>query len=143
MILDAQLMFSDAQAITADAASTNIIDLGSVRQIAVGTPMAVLVGGDVSADITTTDETYSVNIQTDDNAAFSSPTTVSTNVITAANLAAGAKHIISVPQAGMERYMRVYYDVGGTTPTVTLTAFLAPLDFIGNNGLYADAITIS
>lgn len=130
MIVDNQLTFSDVQVLTGTAASTNSIDLGSIRQIGVGYPMAILVTVGVSADFTTTDETYSINIQTDDNSAFSSPATVSTNVITAANLTAGSIAVIAVPTSGLERFVRVNYVLGGTTPSVTVSAFLLPYDSI-------------
>ena len=43
MILDAQNQFSSAQALTATADSTNVIDLGVAREIGVGEPMCVLI----------------------------------------------------------------------------------------------------
>ena len=136
MILDNQLVLSDAQAITADAGSTNVIDLGSVRQVGQGYPLAVCFVVTTAADATTGDETYSFNIQTDDNAAFSSATTVSTNAITAATLSLGSIHVVSLPTAGLERYIRAFYDVAGTTPTVTVTAFLQPWDMVQRAPLY-------
>lgn len=144
MILDAQLMFSDAQAVTADAISTNVIDLGVGRNVFDGEPFAVLLAIDVAADFTTTDETYSVQIRTDDNSSFSSPTTLLTHAILASALTAGRKHIVPVPfGSNIERFIALYYDVGGTTPTITVTAFLQPLSMIEKNRDYADAITIS
>jgi hypothetical protein len=43
MILDAQLQFSDAQAVTAAAGSTNTIDLGAVRDIGTGEDLYIVV----------------------------------------------------------------------------------------------------
>jgi hypothetical protein len=43
MILDAQLMLSDAQAVTAAAGSTNTIDLSTVRDIGSGEPLYLVV----------------------------------------------------------------------------------------------------
>ena len=43
MILDAELEFSNAQAITAAAASTNYVDLGAVRDIGTGEDLYVVV----------------------------------------------------------------------------------------------------
>jgi RES domain-containing protein len=143
--VDAQLMFSDAQAITADAASTNIIDLGVARNLFQGEPMAIVISSDVAADLTTTDETYSVIVQTDDNSSFSSATALTTQAIPAADLAAGDIVVLGVPSgSAVERYLRLSYDVGGTTPTVTLTAYLSPLSMVPANAKhYGDAITIS
>jgi hypothetical protein len=146
MILDAQNLYSDAQALTGTSlvASTNIIDHGADRNLGLGTPMAVLVTIDVAAGGTT--PTLTIAIQTDDNASFSSPTTVTgtTSALAAAALTAGAKFVYVLPaDTTMERYSRVAYTPGGTSPTVTVTAALLPLSMIQNEANYADAITIS
>jgi hypothetical protein len=144
MILDAHCLFSSAQAVTADAASTNYIDLGSAQNIFDGEPLAVVLQIDVAADGTTTDETYSFKIECDDNTSFSSATALVTQAITYGNLTAGSTHILPIPVgAAVERYLRVYYDVGGTSPSVTLTAFLQPLNMVQKYKSYADGITIS
>lgn len=144
MLLDAQLQFSAAQALTATAVSTNVIDLGAVRQIGVGEPMCIVLAAIVAADFTTGNETYQVDIQTDDNSAFSSATTLSSTVITAAQLTLGAIRVIAVPQTGMERYLRLNYTLGGTTPTLTASSWLQPLSMVAGLPVqYADSITIS
>lgn len=144
MIIDAQLLFSDAQALTATAVSTNIIDLGADRNIGQGEPMAVVVCIDVAADRTTGDETYTVTLQTDDNAAFSSASSVG-GAYSILVYPAGTRFVIPLP-AGTEteRFVRLNYTLGGTTPTITVTAFLQPLAMasVGENVYYADAITI-
>lgn len=123
MITDAQLLFSDAQALTASAASTNYVDLTKDRDIGVGRPLAVVITVDVAADYTTGNETYAVAVQTDDNSSFSSATDLVSYTFVAADRAAGAKIVIPFPHTN-ERYIRLYYTLGGTTPTVTLTASL-------------------
>jgi len=144
MLIDKQLLFSDAQAVTADAASTNIVDLGVASNLFDGEPMAVVLTVDVAADMADTDETYEVEIQTDDNASFSSATELVAKTIAGAALSAGSQHIIPIPMgAAVERYLRVRYDVGGTTPSVTVTAFLQPVSMIQKYKSYADNITIS
>lgn len=144
MLLDAQLQFSAAQAITADAVSTNVIDLGSARQLGIGEQLAILIAVIVAADATTGDETYSFEIQTDDNSGFSSATTLSDTDIPRAQLTIGSIHVIPLPRAGLERYVRLNYDVGGTTPTITVSSWLQPLNMIaGLPQQYPDAITIS
>lgn len=138
MILDSQNLFSDAQALTASGASTNLIDLGADRDIGIGEPMTVVITVDVAADGTTTDETYTFAIQTDDNAAFSSATTVESRAVAYASLTAGSKHVISIaPDNRMERYVRVYATLGGTTPSITFTAWLTPVSLIQNDGVFA------
>lgn len=144
MIIDSQLLFSDAQAITADAASTNLIDLGVARNIFDGEPMAVVMTVDVAADGTTTDETYEFQIEMDDSASFGSPTDLVVHSIGYASLTAGSVHILPIPAGqSVERYIRLYYNVGGTSPSVTVTAALQPLSMITKRKDYADGITIS
>lgn len=144
MIIDAQQLYSDAQALTATAVSTNLIDHGIDRNIGIGEPLAVVVIVDVALDRTTGDETYTVTLQTDDNAAFSSATTVA-GPVSMTTYAAGTKFVIAVPPDTVtERFTRLNYTLGGTTPTGTVTAFLQPLRMVGvgENVYYADAITI-
>lgn len=144
MYLDAQLLFSDAQAVTADAGSTNVVDLGVAAKVFDGEPLAVVLQIDVAADGTTTDETYEFQIETDDNAAFSSATDLVAHSIGYASLTAGSLHIIPIPVGvAVEQYMRVYYNVGGTSPSVTVTAFLSPLSAVQKLKSYGDNITIS
>lgn len=144
MYIDSQLLFSDAQAVTADAASTNLVDLGVARNLFDGEPLAVVVQVDVAADVANADETYEFEIQTDDNASFSSATDLLAHVIAGASLTAGSVHVLPVPVgASVERYLRLRYDVGGTTPSITVTAFLQPLSMVQKYKSYADNITIS
>lgn len=144
MFLDAHCLFSDAQAITADAASTNYIDLKAAQNIFDGEPMAVVLVVDVAADGTTTDETYEFQIETDDNTSFSSATDLVAHSIGYAALTAGSTHVLPIPVgAAVERYLRVYYNVGGTSPTITVTAFLQPLSMVQKYKTYADGFTIS
>ena len=144
MILDAHLTLSDAQALTATAASTNYYDAGAARQIGDGEPLAVVITNDVAADFTTGDESYVVALQSDDNTSFSSATTLATRTYTAAERAAGAKIIIPLPPgAPAERYYRLNYTLGGTTPTVTLSAQIQPMSMLQNKRVYPGGFTIS
>lgn len=125
-IFSAEQMFSDAQAITASAASTNIIDLGApgtphggaaalTRDIGKGTPIPVLIQVTAAFNNLTS---LKVAIEVDDNSGFSSATEVASETIVLANLTAGKQsHLMYVPQGTNERYMRVYYTVTGTAPT--------------------------
>lgn len=143
MFIDAQQLFSDAQALTATAVSTNVIDLGADRNIGIGNPMAVVVQIDVALDGTTTDETYVVTVQSGSTA---TPTAViATRTITYTEGVAGARFVIPLPaDASADRYLRVNYTLGGTTPTGTVTTFLMPMNMIDSGNIkYADNITIS
>jgi len=142
MYTDAQNLFSDAQALTATAVSTNVIDLGVDRNVGQGEPLAVVLVTDVAADFTTTNETYQIDIETDDNASFSSAVVISRRIPLAALLAAASKLVMPIPHDN-ERYIRLNYTLGGTTPTWTVTAFVVPMSMIQADEKYADAITIS
>lgn len=145
MIFDHFETVSDAQAFSTDAGSTNIIDLlVTGRKFGAGEPMALVLFVDVAADGTTTDETYSFNIQTDDDVAFGSATTLSTNVRTYGVLTAGSKHaFIFDPSWNFERYLRLYFDGGGTTPTITGTIAVMPLFALEKVTAYPNAYTIT
>tara|TARA_R100001480_G_scaffold55578_3_gene68512 strand:+ start:285 stop:686 length:402 start_codon:yes stop_codon:yes gene_type:complete len=118
MIIDYNLQFSDAQSVTADAASTNIIDLGSDRDIGVGEEMKIALNFDVAMGGSS--PTLAVLVQTDDNSSFSSATTVLTSRSIAA-AALGDTLVLGLPDTN-ERYVRLYYDVGGSSPTMTVSA---------------------
>ncbi len=114
MLFDAKLLMSNKQAITATAASTDVVDTGNPKDYGKS--------GDVPLAIQVT-ETFNnltslaIAIQTDDNSAFSSPKTLATVTVLAADLEAGYQSpIITLPQ-GCERFLRVNYTVAGTAPT--------------------------
>ena len=114
MILDEQNLFSDAQAITASAASMNYIDLGS-REVAFGTPIEILI--QVVEDFATC-TSLKFSIQTDDNESFSSATTLAeTAAIPVADLAAGYRTTLKYMPKGNEGYTRLYYTVAGPYAT--------------------------
>lgn len=157
MMFDAQNLFSDAQAVTTDAVGTNVIDLSADRSIGSGEPMGVVFTVDVAADQTTGDETYVFDVEYASNAAqstgrqligrrsFQSGTPTAPNQ-DADLLVAGFKFVIPIPAVNLsesERYLGIRYDTGGTTPTITCTAFLAPLSMYQSDVQYADALTIT
>lgn len=142
MILDSLLRFSNAQALTATADSTNVIDLGSDRDIGIGEPMALVVTVGVAADIANADETYQFQLETDDNAAMTSSTIIGDATVAAANLAVGDKVVIPLGHSN-EQYLQVVYTLGGTTPSVTVDAYLAPLCDITGHATYPDGYSIT
>ena len=114
MLLDQQALFSAAQAITATAASTNVIDTGSNKDVGKygGIPLLIQVieGFNNLTSLT-------VTVQTDDNSAFSSAADVLSMTIPLASLVLGYKSpVITLPMK-MERYIRLNYTVTGTAPT--------------------------
>ena len=143
MYLDNQTLLSQGQAVTVDAVSTNVVDLGAIRQLGAGEPISVFIAVTVAADTSSGDETYSFEVQTDDNVGFASPTTLIDQDLPRAYLTAGRLIIINLPIDRLERYLRLNYDTGGTTPTITVTAWVAPTSFAQTYSSYADALTIS
>lgn len=129
MIMDRSLLFSDRQAITATATSTNLVDLGAtgtvygasapmVRDIGPGEAIPLHCGVTESFNNLTS---LTISIEVDDNAGFTSATTVFTSpAYTLAQLAAGAKKLLpqSLPVGTNERYVRLRYTVAGTAPTL-------------------------
>lgn len=118
MIFDNQTILSDQQAITATAASTNVIDLGPiktglVRDIGKGKPIPIRI--QVTEQFAASGAgTLTVTLEVDDNDSFSSPKTVwSSGAIGKADLKPG-KVIIPeyIPRGTNERYMRLNYTVG-------------------------------
>ena len=140
MILDAEQQFSDAQALTATAASTNYINLSADRDIGRGEPMAVVIT--VGVALAGTSPTFLPSIETDDNTGFASATTlISGQTYTA--LAVGDKIVLPVPHTN-EQYIQVRYTLGGTTPTVTVDAYLQPLSMVeASDTTYADGYSIT
>lgn len=157
MYVDANILFSDAQAITADAVGTNVIDLSVDRSIGDGEPMGVVFVVDVAADQTTGDEDYTFDVEYASDAAqttarkligrrvFESGTPTAP-AQDADLLVAGFKFVIPIPPTALsesERYLGIRYDVTGTSPTITCTAYLAPLSMIESNSKsYANGYTI-
>lgn len=144
MIIDRENAYSNAQALTGSAASTDLIDHKSDRDLGIGEPMALVIVSRVKADETTGDETYAAQLQTDDNSGFGSPTSIGPSITMARTDPAGTKYVIYLPpDTNLERYTRVNYTLGGTTPTITVDAWLTSWRAIQNDRYYADAITIS
>ena len=125
-ILDNKLKFSDQQAITAAAASTNVLDMGAARDLGTGTPLYVCLNVDETFDDTGDNTTYEVKLQTDDDEAFGSATDAQVLFTLAANLAAGSKKCMPLaPGLVNERYLRLYFTpTNGDASAGKVTAFL-------------------
>lgn len=127
MIISNLDIFSDAQAITASAASTNVIDLGDAGRV-VGESADLTYdlgkGSPVSLRIQVT-ETFAtltslkVAVQLDDADSFGSAViALETEAIAAATLVAGyVFNIDNFPLRTNERYVRLYYTVAGSNAT--------------------------
>lgn len=128
MIMDLTTLFSNAQPVTATAASTNIIDLGNP-----GTPygaaqlrrdvgkghMVPLVLNVVQSFNNLTSLTIAVQKATD--AAFTTPITVfQSPAYPLVDLAIAARYLLpdAIPVGVDLRYVRLLYTVAGTAPTL-------------------------
>jgi len=157
MYLDAESQFSDAQALTATAVGTNVIDLSQNRSIGNGEPMAVMFVVTVAADQTTGDEDYTFEVEYSTDAAqttgrqlmgrrvFESGTPTAP-AQDADLLVAGFKVVIPIPPTETSesaQYLGVRYTLAGTTPTMTVDAFLTPMSMIDAQNDYASGYSIT
>lgn len=139
MILSAQQIFSDGQALTASGASTNVLDLGPaagtvlnapaalVRDIGKGTPIPIRVQLDVAAGGTS--PTLDVALQMDTAEGFPSATTLMTSEQVAGGAAGDRINSLYIlPHEITEQFLRLNYTLGGTTPTYTVSAFIPLAD---------------
>lgn len=126
MYIDKQALFSDDQAITVDAESTNSIDLGDDESEI----QALVEKGDIDvlAQVTTAltgGTSLCVQLQTSDSSTFSTATTLlQTAAIAAASLVAGYQFRLGKLPIGTLRYLRLYYDVVGTFSAGKVTGAL-------------------
>lgn len=120
MILSAQNLFSDQQAITATAISTNVIDLGVAGtpygaaaalnyDVGAGNPIPVLVQvTEAFTHATTSDLT--VTIEVSDVAGMTSPVVLASQTIAFADLVAGKQMFVHyLPHGATKQYLGVRY----------------------------------
>lgn len=137
MIFSQQLIFSDQQAVTATAVSTNVVDLratGTVykaasaltRNLGPGDPISLLVQ---CTEAFATLTSLTITLETSDAAALtSSRVHWSSGAVAAASLVPGyIVPILYIPSAAMLRYMGLRYTVGGSNATAgKITAGIVP-----------------
>lgn len=114
MLIDKQTEFSSAQAITADAASTNVYDTGTTQDVGIGTALKLYMRIKAAFNTLTS---LNVSLQTSTDEAFTSPITLWTQNYLLAVLTLNAAFVLPGVPAGAKRYLRLYYDVVGTDPT--------------------------
>lgn len=127
MILDNTNIFSDAQAITATARSTNVIDLGApgtqfgasaalYRDIGRGTEVSVTCNVVEAFNNLTS---LKIAVESDDNAGFSSAKEIASRTYLLAEI--NSTKILTfpaeIPEGADERYISLNYTVTGTAPT--------------------------
>ena len=124
MYIDSLLEFSRAQVLSGSAPSQNVIDLGSDRDIGPGRPLWIVIA--LASDAVATG-TYKFALETDDNVGFGSPTEIASVSPAVASLKAGRRLVLGMPFEN-ERYLRLNNTLGGTSPGVTINAFLTDQD---------------
>lgn len=132
MFLDNDLLFSDAQAVTATAASTNYFDTGPLftgntgRDLGVSSELYIAITVDVAMTDSGSDSTIAVTLETDDNTSFSSVATVASLLTIPALTPAGTKYFVKMPIATTvpyERYLQIKYTAAnGNLTTGSFTA---------------------
>lgn len=140
MIIDKLLQVSDGQAVTASAASTDVIDFGQANpNTGMDDRSKMVITVDESADAAgAATVTFSVQ-DSADNATFADVAV--TGAIGKANLAAGKQVVIPMPTK-LRRYCRVYYTVA--TGPLTAGKFSAQVvTGIQQNVAYPDSPRIS
>lgn len=150
MIFDRQNMFSDGQQISGTSAtgSTDCIDLGPFYSGVGGANLVkdLGVGEDVYLQVTAsgvsgTSPTVTIAIETDDNAAFSSPATLASYGPIALPAAGGHVFHVCLPFGDYQQFVRLKFTQGGTSPVATYKAALVRGVQATRN--YTDAIVIS
>lgn len=126
MILSANQLFSNDQAITATAVSTNVIDLGVAgtpygaqaplhQDVGKGNPVPILVQVTEAFNNLTS---LRVDIETSENADMSSAKVIASQTILLADLTAGKKTSVQyLPNDADLRYLGIRYTVTGAAPT--------------------------
>lgn len=140
MYQDSLGLFSESQALTGTAVSTNVIDLSSDRNVGIGEPLSVVI--DVIVAAGGTSPTFKFDVQS---GSTSTPTTViASQTPAAASLTAGARVVLPLPaDLSGDRYLRLNYTLGGTSPTITVTADLKPTCMVQAETTYPSSVTIS
>jgi len=116
MLFDLENGFSNKQAITGSAASTNVIKAGgALKEIAFGTPIPLRI--QVVEDFATcTSVEFKVQTATDEG--FTTPVDLATSgAVAVANLKAGYVAPILYMPKGNLGYLRLYYTVTGSNAT--------------------------
>ena len=118
MLLDQNLVFSDAQALRSTGAGTNVVDLTSAGDAAPGRLVLIAHSDEAFAGATQ----VVVALQTASKADFSDAVSLASVTLSGTQLADTEKNLfaLGVP-AGLKRYLRVYYTVTGTVTAGKIT----------------------
>lgn len=122
MILDKNLVFSEAQAVTGTADSTNVIDLGNAGDDLSKLNLFVRTK---AAFNTLTNITVSLKTSADDSTYV---TLYASTAIPLSALTANTTQLqVRLPRTGVLRYVKLVYTVAGTSATLgTIDAYITP-----------------
>lgn len=143
MIIDKELEFSDAQAVTASAISENVVDTGALpvtKDIGEGAQLFLVIQVDTAATAAGA-ATVDFSVESDSTADLATSASVhtSTGPIGKAVLVAGYQVIIPLPPGDYEQYLGVRYTVAtGPLTAGNFSAFMTPNP--QNNKIYPDAL---
>jgi len=142
---DAQTQICSTQAFTANAVSENTYDSGAAgNDITEGEPIGIGIDVTVAADATTGDETYEFQAIQSAAADLGSPDVLALIQPARADLTVGKRLVLPLPPGSKtKRYLGLNFNGGGTTPSITINAFIAPLSFLGGWKAYADGFSIT
>jgi len=144
MYLDALNQFSDAQAITAAAASTNVIDLGINRDIGTGQVLYLALNVDVAMTDSGSDSTVTVALEGDSTESFTPDGTQNLFIILATS-AIGVQHFHALdpgsPPLQFQFIRLLYTPNNGNLTAGSFTAGLA--QGIDKWTAYANGYTIT
>ncbi|WP_312388579.1 Bbp16 family capsid cement protein [Stutzerimonas nitrititolerans] len=146
MITDKLNTFSAAQAVTATAASTDVIDLGPLthgntrRDIGAGEPIHLVVAALTTATAAG-EATVNFQLQTsDDNSTW--VTLYDSGAVALAGLSAGKQPVAVAVPRGVRRYLRVNYVVG-TGPLTAGSFFAGLVKDVQDTAYYASGFTVA
>lgn len=142
MILDKQLEFCSAQAVTAAASSTNTIDFGTVRDMGVGTPLYVVCVCTVAMTDAGSDSTLAVALETDSTTTITPDATRTLFTFSALSAAGTVKIAALGPDDLNLQYAALKFTpANGNLSTGTFSAYLTTS--IQKFTAYADNLVIS
>jgi len=143
MIMDKENQFSAAQAITAAAGSTNVIDSSPVGEdLGAGENLFIVAVVTTAFTDAGSDSTLNVSLQTDDNSGMASPTVIQDLFTFPALSPVGTRKIARIQPATFERYLGlVYTPANGNLSTGAVTAMIVKDADIQK--FYPDAINIA
>jgi len=143
MFMDTELLFSDAQAVTAAAASTNYLDLAVAVDISVGTPVFISGGVDVAMTDGSSDSTLDVDAYYDSTTTFTPDRQQLLHIIPAVS-AIGYDFFASLNplSATLYRYLQLYFTPNNGNLSAGSFTIGANLQIQRNNH-YASGFTIT